>query len=199
MENRKTAKSGEKMEFLLNTLGLAHKFISENVKSGAFCIDATCGRGRDTAFLCELVGEKGRVLAFDIQEDAIRQTKDLLSEKGYRNAEVVLDSHSNIGSYVKEETVDGVMFNLGWLPGGDHNIFSKPETSIPAIEASLKALKRGGVMSICIYHGKECGTLEKDELLKFLKTVDNKKYTVMAVDFCNRTGEIPIPVLIVKE
>lgn len=187
------------MEFPLNTLGLAHKFISEHVKKGNLCIDATCGKGRDTAFLCDLVGENGRVLAFDIQEDAVRQTNALLKEKGFNNAKVYLDSHSNIGNYVEKESVDAVMFNLGWLPGGDHNIFSKPETSIPAISTSLKALKKGGVMSICIYHGKECGTLEKDELLKYLKTVDNKAYTVMVLDFYNRTGEIPIPVFIIKE
>ena len=183
----------------MNTLGVSHKFISEHIKKGAFCIDATCGKGRDTVFLCSLAGEEGKVLAFDIQEAAVMQTKELLEKEGYNNAEVFLDNHANLGKYVLEESVDAVMFNLGWLPGGDHNIFSKPESSIPAIEAGLKALKKGGVMSICIYHGRECGSLEKDELLKYLKTVDNKKYTVMVLDFFNRTGEIPIPVLIIKE
>jgi len=187
------------MEFPLNTLGVSHKFISEHIKRGSVCIDATCGKGRDTAFLCALVGEEGKVLAFDIQKDAVEQTRALLKEKGFNNAQVFLDSHSNIGNYVENESVDGVMFNLGWLPGGDHNIFSKPETSIPAIEASLKALKKGGVMSICIYHGRECGTVERDELLKYLKTIDNKRYTVILLDFYNRTGEIPIPVLIIKD
>ena len=51
----------------LNTLFLAHKFVSEHVKSGDFCIDATAGKGRDTVFLCDLVTESGKVLAFDIQ------------------------------------------------------------------------------------------------------------------------------------
>jgi 16S rRNA C1402 N4-methylase RsmH len=187
------------MDFPLNTLGVSHKFMADNIKKGALCIDATCGKGRDTAFLCELAGKEGRVLAFDIQDRAVLQTKALLKEKGFENAEVFLDNHKNIGSYVKEGTVDAIMFNLGWLPGGDHNIFSRPESSVPAIEASLKALKKGGVMSICIYHGKECGTLERDALLEYLKTVDNKLYTVMILDFYNRTGDIPIPVLIVKE
>ncbi len=187
------------MEFPLNTLGVSHKFISERVKAGAFCIDATCGRGRDTLFLSRLAGEEGNVLAFDIQPSAIEQTKALLLENGVKNARVVLDSHENLGNYAKSESVDAIMFNLGWLPGGDHNIFSRPQSSIPAIKAGLNALKKGGVMSICIYHGKECGTLERDELLKFLKTVDNKRFTVMVLDFYNRTGEIPIPVFIIKE
>ena len=46
-----------------------------------FCIDATAGKGRDTALLCRLTGENGRVLAFDVQEDAVRQTRELLAKK----------------------------------------------------------------------------------------------------------------------
>ena len=81
----------------LNTLGVAHKIIEEKVKKGDFCIDATAGRGHDTAFLAELVGEEGRVIAFDIQQDAVDSTRALLKEKGYQDrVEVFLDSHSNM-------------------------------------------------------------------------------------------------------
>ena len=59
----------------MNTLSVVHDFLRRTVKSGALCIDATAGRGRDTALLCELAGEGGRVLAFDVQEDAVRQTR----------------------------------------------------------------------------------------------------------------------------
>ena len=55
----------------LNTLGIAHKAIAEKVNPGDFCIDATAGRGNDTAFLCSLVGESGKVIAFDIQQQAV--------------------------------------------------------------------------------------------------------------------------------
>lgn len=188
------------MDFPLNSLGITHKFMAEHIKQGDFCIDATAGKGRDTAFLCSLVGKEGKVLAFDIQEPAIVQTKALLCEKNYENvAEVYLDSHENMGNYAKEETVDGIMFNLGWLPNGDHNIFSKPDSTIKAIKTGLELLKPGGVMSVCIYHGKETGTAERDALIPFFKTIDNVKYTVIKLDFTNRTGEIPIPVLIIKE
>ncbi|MBR2062541.1 MAG: methyltransferase domain-containing protein, partial [Anaerotignum sp.] len=114
----------------LNTLFLAHKFVSEHVKPGSFCIDATAGKGRDTVFLCELVKENGKVLAFDIQADAIAQTQTLISEKGYDHiATTILDSHSNMEQYAKPETADCIMFNFGWLPGGSHKIFTHPETS----------------------------------------------------------------------
>ena len=66
----------------LNTLGIAHKIIAEHVQPGDLCIDATAGRGHDTAFLCELVGKEGKVLAFDIQQAAVDSTRALLAEKG---------------------------------------------------------------------------------------------------------------------
>ena len=58
-----------------NTLGVVHEFLRRSVQPGAFCIDATAGKGRDTALLCRLAGPEGRVLAFDIQPEAVEQTR----------------------------------------------------------------------------------------------------------------------------
>ena len=184
----------------LNTLFLAHKFVREHIHAGDFCIDATAGKGRDTVFLCDLVTKTGKVLAFDIQPDAISQTQALVSQHGYdKIASVILDSHSNMENYAAPETVDCIMFNFGWLPGGSHKIFTHPETSIPAIEAGLRLLKPGGIMSLCIYYGGESGYEERDALLEYLSTIDNRKYTVIVNTFHNRTGDPPIPVYIYKE
>lgn len=184
----------------LNTLGLAHKFIAEHVKLGGFCIDATAGRGGDTAFLCGLVGKTGKVLAFDIQEDAVKSTRELITQKGYDNiAQVLLESHSNMAAYAQDETVDCIVFNFGWLPGGNHKIFTQPATSIAAIEQGLKLLKQGGIMSLCIYYGGESGFQERDALLEYLKTIDNRTYTVLVTQFYNRPNNPPIPVFITKD
>ena len=66
----------------LNTLSIVHDFLTRTVKPGSVCVDATAGKGRDTALLCRLTGKAGRVLAFDIQEEAIRQTRALLEAEG---------------------------------------------------------------------------------------------------------------------
>ena len=85
------------IDFPLNTLGVSHKIVSQFVKPGDFCIDATAGRGRDTVFLCELVGETGKVLAFDIQPSAIEQTRARVEESGFSSvAEVILASLRNL-------------------------------------------------------------------------------------------------------
>lgn len=182
----------------LNTLGVVHEFLKQNVREGAFCIDATAGKGRDTALLCRLAGERGRVLAFDIQQDAVSQTRELLAREGL-SAEVFLDSHANMERYAGAETVDAVVFNFGRLPGGDPNIFTVADSSVQAIEAGLRLLKTGGVMAIALYYGKENGYDEKHAVLEYLKTVDDRKYTVLCCEWSNRRGEPPLPILIWKE
>lgn len=182
----------------LNTIALSHEFLSQFAKEGAVCIDATAGRGYDTEFLCSLVGDRGKVYAFDIQKEATESTMKLLSEKGHNNAEVILASHSDMDKFVKEQ-VDCIVFNLGWLPKGDHNIHTEAESSIEAIEKGLSLLKNGGGMNIAIYYGRETGYDEKDRVLAYLKELDSLKYTVIVTEFYNRTNCYPISVFIYKD
>lgn len=184
----------------MNTLSVNHDFLRRTVQPGAFCIDATAGNGHDTAFLCELVGEHGRVLALDIQQQAVENTRARLNELGYDGiGTAVLDSHANLAQYAEPESVDCIVFNLGWLPGGDHSIFTRPDSTKRAIEAGLSLLRRGGVMTVCIYYGGRSGYEERDAMLEYFRTLDDKKYTVLLSQFYNRKGDVPIPVFIWKE
>ena len=131
----------------MNALTLVHNAIKAYVGEGGVCIDATAGRGYDTAFLCELVGKDGSVTAFDVQQDAIDSTKNLLESKGLC-ARLVLDSHANMAKYFEDESVDCIVFNLGYLPKGDHSVYTHFESTKAAIEAGLKILKRGGLMTV---------------------------------------------------
>ena len=182
----------------LNTLGLVHQLLRANVRPGDFCIDATAGKGRDTALLCRLAGEQGRVLAFDVQTEALAQTRELLNSEGL-NAELILDSHANMGAYASLESVDCIVFNFGRLPGGDPKIMTRAESSIAAIGAGLELLKPGGVMALAIYYGGENGYGERDAILAYLKTLDSRRFTVLTCDWSNRSGDPPIPVLLWKE
>ena len=182
----------------LNTLGMVHEFLRQHVKEGAVCIDATAGKGRDTALLCRLAGETGRVLAFDIQEAAVEQTRALLEQEGLQ-AQVVQDSHAHMEQYAEPESVDCVVFNFGRLPGGDPHIFTVAESSLQAIDAGLRLLRPRGVMAIALYYGKENGYEERDAVLAHLKTLDDKRYSVLCCDWANRRGEPPMPIFIWKE
>lgn len=182
----------------LNTLSMVHEFLCRHVSPGAFCIDATAGKGRDTALLCRLTGSTGRVIAFDVQEDAIRQTRELL-EREDLHAEVILDSHANMAHYAETDTVDCIVFNFGRLPGGDPHIFTHAETSVAAIEAGLALLRPGGVMAIALYYGKENGYDERDSVLRHLETLDDRRFSVLSCAWSNRRGDPPMPIFIWKE
>ncbi len=187
------------MDFSFNALGLSHKWASEIVQRGDLCLDATAGRGRDTLFLSKLVGPEGSVIAMDIQEEAVESTRELLKENNIQNCRVICDCHSNLDRYVSENSLVIAMFNFGWLPGGDHSVFSHPDTSIKAIRKALAALKKGGIATLCIYYGKETGYEERDALIPFLKSLDQNQYSVLFSEFINRKNEPPLFILIQKE
>lgn len=183
-----------------SALQVSHKIIAEHVRAGDICIDATAGRGKDTAFLCSLVGNTGKVIALDIQEAAVESTKALIHDKCYDSiCSIYLDCHSNIKKYANDGSVSCITFNFGWLPAGDHNVFTHADTSIAAIEAGLDLLKNGGLMSLCIYYGSTNGFDERDALLTYLKTIDSYKYTVILSQFYNRANNPPMPVFIFKD
>ena len=133
----------------LTAVRFVQDFLAARLGRPRLCIDATCGNGGDTAFLCRLVGKEGRVLGFDIQPEAIASTRQNLARKGLA-AELHCDSHANLLQYVQPGTVDAVMFNFGWLPGADHAVFSTADSSIPALEAALgqRGRENGGRLPV---------------------------------------------------
>ena len=177
----------------------SHQIVKKYVKEGDNCIDATAGKGNDTLFLSNLVGKSGKVISFDIQQEAVEATKKLLLDSKIScNYNVILDSHVNMDKYIFKDSVSAVMFNLGYLPGGNHNIQTKYNTTIEAINVALELLKAGGIISICIYSGGDSGFIEKDKVLEYLRKLDNKKYLVIYNEFYNKPNNPPIPVFIFK-
>jgi len=105
-----------------------HERIRQLIKNPSLCIDATAGTGKDTVFLASLAGANGRVIAMDIQETAVEQTRNrLIKEHLSDRAKVVLDTHVHMDAYADEGSVSLIMFNLGYLPGGDHHLATKAE------------------------------------------------------------------------
>lgn len=176
-----------------------HSFLEDHVKPGDLCIDATMGNGNDTALLSKLAEDTGRVIAFDIQREALEHTGEkLLLEKCPENYELVLASHERMGEYAKENSVSCITFNLGYLPGGDHALSTRADSSIRAIETGLGLLKKRGLMTVCIYSGGDSGFEEKEAVLSYIKGLDPKRYLVIVSEYANRPNHPPVPVLIIK-
>ncbi len=188
------------MRKTFNALDISRHVIASRVKAGDLCIDATAGRGNDTAYLCSLTGETGKVIAFDIQQDAIDSTAALLSEKGFsERAELILGSHADMDKYADEQSVSCITFNFGWLPGGDHKIHTEKDSSIEAVKKALRLIKPGGLISMILYYGRDTGFEEKEALMDFVKTIDSGEYTVITAEFSNRPNCPPIPIFIIRE
>lgn len=175
-----------------------HRFLKEHIGENDRCIDATAGNGYDTEFLCRLVGPNGKVYAFDIQEQALRHTRERLQGADCEDrAVLILAGHETMAEYVTEE-VSAIVFNFGYLPGGDHQIATKAGTSLAAIRQGMGLLQVGGVMTLCIYSGGDTGYEEKERIMGFLRKVDSKKWLVIASEYWNRKNDPPMPVFVIR-
>lgn len=174
-------------------------FIRQQVQEGDLCIDATMGNGNDTLLLSQLCGTSGKVYAFDIQKQALEATQaKLTAENAPENYTLLLESHANMSEYVSPGSVSCIVFNFGYLPGGDHTLATKAETSIQALTTALSLLKKGGMISLCIYSGGDSGFEEREQILIWLKELDPHRYLVIKSDYYNRPNNPPITVLVIK-
>src|SRR6516225_11622939 len=123
---------------------MASSWIGAVLFDGALAVDATVGNGYDTLFLAHRVGPNGSVLGFDIQKPALAGAHELLRFTGKAGqVKLVHECHSRIGGYLDRD-IDGAMFNLGYLPRGNHALVTRPETTVSALQSILTRLKRGG-------------------------------------------------------
>ncbi|MBN2852322.1 MAG: methyltransferase domain-containing protein [Clostridia bacterium] len=180
---------------LKNNLAMAHEFMKKTITKNSITVDMTAGNGHDTLFLAE---HSKSVYAFDIQEKALNNTKDLLNKQKLTNVTLIHDGHENIDRYI-QEPVDGVMFNLGFLPGYDHKVATNHETTIEAIKKSMLLLSKNGLMSILVYHGQDSGFTEKEKVLEFVSTIDDNQFKVLKLSFENQRNYPPILILIEKK
>ena len=201
-----TVKNNEKIEVfrmkLDGILPYARKLLEKTVSPGDIAVDATVGNGHDTVFLAKLVGQAGIVYGFDIQEQAINQTKSRLEEHQLSiQVELFQKGHEHILSSIPKSQhgfVKGAIFNLGYLPGGDKHIVTTPNTTISAIEQLLEIMAREGIIVLVIYHGHDEGAIEKDALLKYVLQLDQKKAHVLQYQFINQQNNPPFIIAIEK-
>lgn len=185
---------------LKRVIAYAHELIEKSVNPGETVVDGTCGNGNDTLFLSKLVGYEGHVLAFDVQEQAIENTKELLKEhKATQNVTLLQESHQFVGNYLKEATLGGAIFNLGYLPGSDKTIITKPTSTIQAIDTIATYLKPGGLIVLVVYHGHPGGDHEKSELLNYVSGFEQKKFNVLQYGFINQKNNPPFVLAIEKK
>ncbi len=146
---------------------IAQDAVRARLREGDVAVDATAGNGGDTVFLAEVVGATGRVFAFDIQAAAIASAGEKVGAAGLADrVAFVHASHSEISNHVAPGA-GAIMFNLGYLPGGDRSVVTRIDTTLAALRASLPLLRPGGILSVVAYPGHPEGAAERDAVAAF--------------------------------
>ena len=176
---------------LRNARHLAADYMIRTIREGDTVVDATMGNGKDTLFLCELVGESGHVYAFDVQAEAVERTRERVDEAGFsERTTLLLAGHETMKEHVPEG-VQAIMFNLGWLPGAQHVVTTQTETTLKAVSAALDLIAPGGIVTVCVYPGHEEGTRELEALKAYVSGLSVRTFNVLYHSFVNASSQTP--------
>lgn len=160
---------------MIKLTDLYHHFIEEK-KDIKIAVDMTCGQGYDSLFLSKRCQT---LYVFDIQEDAIKLTKDRLVDQN--NVIYIHDSHDKLDLYVKE-AIDLIVFNLGYLPGSDKTIKTSAHTTRIALKKSCQKLNFGGLIILELYpHNPQ----EREAVMAFTKILE-PPFDVIEVNLHNK-------------
>ena len=79
-------------------------------------------------------------------------------------------NHAYLANYAEQGAVAAVMFNLGYLPGEDHQLTTVPEDTLAALDAASRVLKSGGVISVVCYPGHEGGAVDANSVEEWMSS-----------------------------
>lgn len=186
---------------LQTALHFSHSLLKEVVHDNDIVVDATMGNGNDTVFLANLVGENGHVFAFDVQKQAIENTKLTLTDLDLlKRTTLIQNGHEFVDSIIPEETViKAAIFNLGYLPKSDKTIITKADTTLQALTKLLEHLCPHGRIILVVYFGHDGGKEELEAIQEFCIKLSQIEYNVLTYQFINQKNNPPILYCIEKK
>jgi hypothetical protein len=163
----------------------AHNLIKDRLHPGDIVIDATVGNGHDTLFLVEQVMPAGKVYGFDIQQAALDSARSKCGQLSHPECLTLIHaSHALMAEKIPDEhhgKISAVMFNLGYLPGGDKSIITRTDSTLPALNSASQLLAAGGVITILAYPGHVGGDRETDQVKHWCDQLDAKQFRVSTI------------------
>lgn len=185
---------------MLSAVDFCHLLLRSHLNPGDWALDATAGNGHDTLFLARLVGTHGRVFAFDIQPQAMEATRALLESNHIPQETFRLHQacHSTLAQYLPPESssrFNAILFNLGYLPGGDKSIITTTATTESAVITALSLLQPGGLLLIVAYPGHDGGDSEAALLRRLAQSLPIAEFH--AAEFHALNARSPAPLVLV--
>ncbi len=183
-------------------IAFCHQLLRELVKRGDVVVDATIGNGHDTLVLAELVGPDGLVYGFDVQQSAIQATSARLEAKGFeQRARLVNVGHEQAFALVDvhhRRSLRAVVFNLGFLPGGDKSVATEAGTTVAALSSLTPLIADGGLLLLVLYNGHTGSLDEIDAVLKWCGRLDPSQFLVASYGYVNRPNNPPFAIVVEK-
>ena len=161
----------------ISLINIAHQHISALLLPGDIAIDATLGNGHDALFLMKLVAPTGLVFGFDIQLAALAATQ--ANSASATGLTLIHASHALMAENIPMQyhgNIKAIMFNLGYLPGGDKSIITQTESTLCALNAATALLAADGIMTIMAYPGHAGGDLETEQIKHWCEQLDNSHF-----------------------
>ncbi len=169
---------------------LSRAFVGQVLKPGDWALDGTAGNGHDTLFLVNLIGDAGKVFAFDIQQSALEKTMERLDATGVAHrCKFCLGGHERLLEVLPRECLGKLkasMFNFGYLPGSDKEITTKQKTSVEAIAQLMDFICPGGVISLHLYAGHVGGAGELKAITSFCCALPYSEWRIAQYSIINK-------------
>ena len=89
------------------------------------------------------------------------------------------------------DSFQAVMFNLGYLPGGDKSIVTRAESTVIAIRIAAELLAPGGILTIVVYTGHPGGEEEAAAVESCCAGLEQERFTVARWAFLNQVSRPP--------
>lgn len=164
----------------------AQEIVRRLLKAGDVAIDATAGNGHDTLFLAQCVGPNGQVYAIDLQATALAATRArLASEQCLDRVTLIEGDHARLNTLIPvtdHGRVTAIMFNLGYLPGGDRKLTTRCDSTLNALNRAVSLLRSDrGVLTAIAYPGHPGGTEEAQAVREWFASLDPERYRTGAV------------------
>jgi len=181
---------------------MAHRLVAECLADGDVAVDATAGNGHDTLFLARRVGAAGVVYGFDVQQQALVATAERLAAAGVEGrVQLRAAGHETMAEEVAPSHHGGVavvMFNLGYLPGGDKTKTTRRETTLAALGVAMQLMRSGALMTVTCYPGHPAGAEEAEAVSRFLAELDPAEFRVVRYGFENLVNAPPFLLAVEK-
>ena len=190
-----------KINLITKTTELAMNITLNYVNKGDKIIDATAGNGNDTLVFARALGDEGKVYAFDVQQQALDNTAQLLVENDISSetVELIKDSHEHMSKYCPSGEISAVMFNLGYLPLSDKSVSTSTVSTLIALQDALELIKVGGIVTVVMYCGHEAGKAEKQAILDMTEKLSPKEFHVVYASMHNQGENAPEILWITKK